>query len=89
VQAIRPPAVGRKNWLHIGDDGRLRPAAVLLSLAASVRRHGVNPWAYYRHVLTELPSRPEQADLIYFPAVGFARAPWASIPLVSGAAAGV
>ncbi len=42
--AIRPLSVGRNNWLHIGGDGGLMPAAVLLSVAASVRRHGVNPW---------------------------------------------
>jgi hypothetical protein len=61
-QAIRPPAVGRNNWLHVGGHGGLRPAAVLLSLAASVRRHGVNPWAYFRHVLSELPARPRGTD---------------------------
>jgi hypothetical protein len=62
-QAVRPLAVGRNNWLHIGGDGGLRPTAVLLSLAASVKRHGVNPWVYLKHVLTELPARPAGADL--------------------------
>jgi transposase len=62
-QAIRPLAVGRRNWLHVGGDGGLRPTAVLLSLAASVRRHGLNPWAYLKHVLTEVPARAAGADL--------------------------
>jgi hypothetical protein len=62
-QAIRPLAVGRNNWLHIGGDGGLRPTAVLLSLAASVKRHGVNPWAYLKYVLTELPARRPGANL--------------------------
>jgi hypothetical protein len=62
-QAIRPLAVGRRNWLHVAGDGGLRPTAVLLSLAASVKRHGVNPWAYLKHVLTELPARRSGADL--------------------------
>ena len=62
-QAVRPLAVGRNNWLHIGGDGGLRPAAVLLSIAASVKRHGINPWAYLRHVLNELPARHPGADL--------------------------
>ena len=61
-QAIRPLAVGRRNWLHVGGDGGLRPTAVLLSLAASVKRHGANPWAYFKHVLTELPARRSGAD---------------------------
>jgi transposase len=62
-QAVRPLAVGRNNWLHIGGDGGLRPAAVLLSIAASVKRHGIDPWAYLRHVLNELPARHPGADL--------------------------
>jgi hypothetical protein len=57
-QTIRPLAVGRKNWLQLGGDGGLQPAAVLLSIAASVKRHGVNPWVYLKHVLTEVPARP-------------------------------
>jgi hypothetical protein len=62
-QAIRPLAVGRRNWLQIAGDGGLNSAAVLLSVAASAKRHGVNPWAYLRHVLTELPARPPDMDL--------------------------
>jgi hypothetical protein len=42
-QAIRPLAVGRRNWLHIGGNGGLQPTAVLLSVTASVKRHGVTP----------------------------------------------
>jgi hypothetical protein len=62
-QAVRPLAVGRYNWLQIGGDGGLRPTAVLLSLAASAKRHGVNPWAYLTHVLTQLSARRPGADL--------------------------
>ena len=62
-QAVRPLCVGRRNWLHLGGDGGLRPTAVLLSLAASVRRSGVNPWVYLKHALTELPARRPGADL--------------------------
>jgi hypothetical protein len=50
----RPPNAGRNNWLHV--DGGLRPAAVLVSLAASVKRHGVNPWTCCKHILAKLPS---------------------------------
>ena len=62
-QAIRPLAVGRRNWLHIGADGGMTPAAVLLSMAASAKRHRVNPWEYFKHILTEMPARPPNADL--------------------------
>ena len=36
---------------------------MLPSLAASVKRHGVNPWAYLTHVLAQLPVRGPGADL--------------------------
>lgn len=62
-RAIRPIAVGRANWLQIGGDGGLTPTAVLLSIAASARRHRVNPWAFLTHVLKELPARSAGADL--------------------------
>jgi hypothetical protein len=62
-QALRPLAVGRHNWLHIGGDAGLTSAAVLLSVTASARRHRVNPWSYVRDVLTAIPARPPDADL--------------------------
>src|SRR5262249_20980464 len=62
-QAIRPLCVGRRNWLHLGGDGALRPTAVLLSVTASVKRHRLDPWAYLKHLLMELPARSSGADL--------------------------
>jgi transposase len=62
-RAIRPLAVGRRNWLHIAGDGGLRSGAVLLTIAASAKRHHVNPWEYIKHILTELPARADNADL--------------------------
>lgn len=62
-RAIRPLAVGRNNWLFLGGDGGLHSAAVLLSVVASAKRHGRNPWTYLRDVLTRLPARPPDTDL--------------------------
>ena len=62
-QAVQPLAVGAKNWLHLGGDGALRPTALPLSGATSARRHGINPWAYLKDVLTELPVRSPDTDL--------------------------
>jgi hypothetical protein len=61
-QAIRPLAVGRRNWLQIAGDGGLHSAAVLLSVAASAKRHGVNPWTYVKHILTASAGRKSDAD---------------------------
>lgn len=62
-QAMRAVALGRKNWLHIGGDGGLPRAAVLLSLAASAKRHRVAPWEYVKDLLTQIPARAANADL--------------------------
>jgi hypothetical protein len=61
-QAIRPFAVGRRNWLQNAGDRGLRSAAVLLSIAASAKRHGVNPWLYVRNLLAESAARKPDAD---------------------------
>ncbi|MBL9136977.1 MAG: transposase domain-containing protein [Verrucomicrobiales bacterium] len=54
--AIRPCAIGRKNWLFIGHpDAGDRPA-ILYSLMASCRLHGINPLDYLNDVFTRLPA---------------------------------
>jgi len=57
-RAVRPLAVGRKNWLFIGGDGGLPTDSVLLSLCASAKRHGLNPCAYLTDVLTRMSAKP-------------------------------
>ncbi|MEO2089343.1 MAG: IS66 family transposase [Gemmataceae bacterium] len=57
-RAVRPLAIGRKNWLFVGGDGGLTSAAVLMSLCASAKRHALNPWAYLTDVLTQLAAKP-------------------------------
>ncbi len=56
--ALRPIAVGRKNWLFAGSDRGGRTAAVLLSLIATCRRHDVEPWGYLHDVLTRVAAHP-------------------------------
>jgi hypothetical protein len=61
-QALRPLAVGRRHWLQIAGDGGLKSAAVLLNLAATTKRHGLNPWTYIRHLLSAAGARQPEAD---------------------------
>ena len=61
-RAIRPLAVGRSNWLHVGGDGGLKTASVLLSVCASATRHRLNPWTYLRDVLDQLAGRSAGDD---------------------------
>jgi transposase len=54
--AIRPTAVGKKNWLFFGDDTTGQRGAILYTIIESCRRRGINPQAYLHDVLTRLPS---------------------------------
>jgi hypothetical protein len=61
--AVRPTAVGKKNWLFVGHPDAGQRSAILYSLIVSCLRHGVEPLAYLRDVLTRLPSMTNQDDL--------------------------
>ncbi|MDX2226910.1 MAG: transposase, partial [Verrucomicrobiae bacterium] len=54
--AIRPTAVGKKNWLFFGTELSGQKAAVLYTIIESCRRHQIDPESYLRHVLTVLPT---------------------------------
>ncbi len=56
--ALRGVALGRKNWLFVGSDKGGSTAAVLYSLLQTCKRHGAEPWAYLRDVLTRIPTQP-------------------------------
>jgi transposase len=53
--AIRPTAIGKKNWLFIGEAEAGERSAILYSLIENCRRQGIDPYAYLRDVLTRLP----------------------------------
>jgi transposase len=54
--AIRPTAIGKKNWLFIGDADAGQRSAIIYTLIESCRRRGLDPFAYLRDVLTRLPN---------------------------------
>jgi len=54
--AIRPTAVGKKNWLFIGEAEAGERSAIIYSVIESCRRRGLDPFAYLREVFTRLPS---------------------------------
>lgn len=49
--AIRPTAVGKKNWLFIGHPDAGRRSAILYSLVIFCLRHGHNSHDYVRNVI--------------------------------------
>ena len=61
--AIRPSAIGKKNWLFIGHPAAGQRSAIIYSLVVSCERHGKDPLAYLRDVLQRLPSMTNQDDL--------------------------
>jgi len=58
--AIRPTAVGKKNWLFIGGEDTGERSAILYTLIESARRHGHEPFAYLKDVLDRLPGMTNQ-----------------------------
>ena len=54
--AIRPTAVGKKNWLFIGEAEAGHRSALIYTIVASCRQHGLDPFEYLREVLSRLPS---------------------------------
>lgn len=61
-RAIRPIAVGRKNWNLLGSVASGERAAVLYSLIGTCQLNGVEPWAYLTDVLARLPTCLANAD---------------------------
>lgn len=57
-RAIRPLALGRKNWLFAGSDTGGHRAAAVASLVATARLNGRDPEAYLRDVLTRIADHP-------------------------------
>jgi len=58
--AIRPSAIGKKNWLFIGHPDAGQRSAILYSIVVSCQRHGKDPHAYLKDVLTRLPAMTNQ-----------------------------
>ena len=53
-RALRPIAIGRKNWMHCGSDRGGETAAVLYSFTQSAKRHGLDPFEYLRDVFDRI-----------------------------------
>jgi transposase len=54
--AIRPTALGKKNWLFFGDADAGERSAMIYSIIESCRRHDIESYTYLRDVLTRLPT---------------------------------
>jgi transposase len=71
--AIRPSALGKKNWLFIGHPTAGERSAVIYTLLGSCRRHGINPFEYLKDLFTRLPAA-KIADIQQFTPAVWAKA---------------
>jgi hypothetical protein len=60
---IRPFATSRKVWLFSDTVAGAKASAVIYSLVLTCRACNVEPYAYLRHVLTQLPQRAPETDI--------------------------
>ena len=59
-RAIRPLAIGRKNWLFVGSKNGGRAAATILSLVQTCRNLGINPRTYLEDVMRRIMGHNSQ-----------------------------
>jgi len=57
-RAIRPLALGRKNWLFAGSDAGGDRAAAIYTLIETAKLNGLDPEAYLRDVLGRIADHP-------------------------------
>ena len=58
--SLRGVVLGRRNWLHVGQESGGEKAANLFSLMITCKRLDVEPYAYLHDILQRLPSHPDK-----------------------------
>ena len=57
-RAMRPVALGRKNWLFAGSDAGGEHAAAIYSRIGTAKLNSLDPEAYLRHVIGCIADHP-------------------------------
>ena len=57
-RAIRPLALGRKNYLFAGSDSGGQRAAAIYTLVETAKMNGLDPERYLRDVLNRIADHP-------------------------------
>lgn len=78
--AIRPTAVGKKNWLFFGEATAGDRSAIIYTVIESCRRRGIDPFAYLREVFTRLPSMTNWQVKDLTPEAGASNQPRVDLP---------
>jgi transposase len=69
--AIRPIALGKKNWLFAGSERAGKRAAAIQSLLATAKRNGIEPQAWLKDVIEKLPTWPNSRIDELLPFAGY------------------
>jgi transposase len=56
--AIRPIALGRKNWMFLGSENGGQTAAILMTFCTTCRKLKINTWDYLKDVLQRINTHP-------------------------------
>lgn len=56
--AIRPIALGRKNWLFAGSHKGADRSAMIYTLVENAKQAGINPYAYLKTVIARIADHP-------------------------------
>jgi transposase len=59
-RAMRPPGLGRKNYLFAGADAGGQRAACIYTIVETAKMNGVNPHAYLANVLGRIAEHPRR-----------------------------
>jgi transposase len=54
--SIRPTALGKKNWLFVGEAAAGQRSAIIYTVIENCRRRSIDPFSYLRDIFTRLPS---------------------------------
>jgi len=57
-RAMRPIALGRRNWMFAGSDAGGERTAAIYSLIETAKLHGLDPEAYLRAVIERIADHP-------------------------------
>lgn len=59
-RALRPIALGRKNWLFAGSDRGGETAAAMYTIIETAKLNNINPWTYLKYILTHIQDHNSQ-----------------------------
>jgi len=65
---LRREAIGRKNWIFLGNNSAGEVNATFVTLLASCQMHGIEPWSYLRDLFCLIPEWPADRVLELAPA---------------------